>query len=78
MVSALRSDDGCSKRLACRLGKMAKESNFLMGEAGEALYEAFNVILPDKFTSFARSFRDVASDEDESSCQEECYRCISI
>ena len=78
MVSALRSNDGCSKRLACRMGKMAKESNFFMGGTGEALYEAVNAVLPEKFTSFARSFKDVVNEGDESSCEEECYRCIAI
>jgi hypothetical protein len=78
MVSALRHEDGCSMRLACRLGKLAKESDFLMGETGEAIFGVVKAVLPDKFTSFARSFKAVASEEDESSCQQECFRCISI
>ena len=28
MVSAMRRDDGCDARLACRLGDLARESGF--------------------------------------------------
>ena len=78
MISALRHEDGCSQRLACKLGKMAKESDFLVGDTGDAIMGAVNSVLPERFNSFARSFKAVASEEDESSCEKECYRCISI
>ncbi len=78
MMSALRHGDGCSQRLACKLGKMAKDSEILGGSTGEALMGAVNSVLPERFDSFARSFKAVASSEDESSCEKECYRCISI
>ena len=79
MVSALRHEDGCSMRLACRLGRLAKESEFLAGDTGQSIFGAIHTILPESpFTSFARSFKEVVNDEDESSCNQECFRCISI
>ena len=79
MVSALRHEDGCSMRLACRLGRLAKETEFLSGDTGQSIFGAVHSILPESpFTSFARSFKEVVNDEDDSSCKQECFRCISI
>ena len=77
-MSALRHEDGCSMRLACRLGKMARESEILTGDTGQTIVGAVRQIMPEKFNSFTRSFQAVANDEDESSCHQECFRCISI
>ena len=78
MMGALRSQDDCSLRLACRLGKLAQNSDMLKGQTAAALLQGVNAILPEKYGSFARSFQSVARDEDLSSCEKECYRCISI
>ena len=78
MMGALRHQDGCSLRLACRLGKLAKNSSLLKGQTAEALFHGVNAILPQKYGSFARNFKAVAQDEDLSSCEKECYRCIAI
>ena len=78
MMSALRSEDGCSARLACRLGQAARESEWLVGDTMNTLFEGIHTILPEKFSSFARSFKKVARNEKDTSCQQECYRCIAI
>ena len=78
MMGALRHQDDCSLRLACRLGKLAQNSDMLRGQTAEALFQGVHAILPHKYSSFARSFQAVAKEEDLSSCEKECYRCIAI
>ena len=78
MMSALRTEDGCSARLACRLGQAARQSNILKSGTMETLFEGIHTILPERFSTFARSFKKVAKDEDDESCHQECYRCIAI
>ena len=78
MMGALRHQDDCSLRLACRLGKLAQNSDMLKGQTAEALFQGVHAILPQKYSSFARSFQAVAKEEDLSSCEKECYRCIAI
>lgn len=78
MISALRYEDGCSQRLACKLGQMARSSELLKGQTMNAVFQGVSSFLPEKYSSFARSFRAVADEEDESACQKECYRCIAI
>merc|ERR1712226_226000 len=79
MMSALRTEDGCSARLACRLGQAARQSNIMnSGTIMETLFEGIHTILPERFSTFARSFKKVAKDEDDESCRQECYRCIAI
>ena len=63
MIGALRHQDGCSKRLACRLGQMARDSEFLGGDTGQTIVGAVHAILPEKYTSFARSIQAVAENE---------------
>lgn len=78
MMSALRYEDGCAERLACRLGKMAATSEILKGPTAQVLFEGVSAVLPQRYNGFARSFQAVANHGDDSSCQKECYRCISI
>lgn len=78
MMSALRYEDGCSQRLACKLGQMARTSEILKGQTMNTIFQGVSSFLPEKYSSFARSFRAVADEEDESACQKECYRCIAI
>ena len=77
MVSAMTREDGCSARLACRLGEMAKEK-FDAGERADFIMGAVNAVLPQRFKHFSRSFEGVLRETDTSSCSMECYRCISL
>ena len=75
LVSAMSREDGCSARLACRIGQLARDkfedrADFVMG--------ALNTVLPKRFANFSRSFEGVFRDSDLSSCSQECYRCISV
>ena len=60
MIGALRHQDDCSLRLACWLGKLAQNTEMLKGQTAQALLQGVNAILPEKYSSFARSFQSVA------------------
>ncbi len=75
MVSALTREDGCSARLACRLGDLAREK---FEDRADLIIGAMDSVLPKRFANFSRSFQDVFHDSDRSSCNQECYRCISV
>ena len=49
MVSAMRRDDGCDARLACRLGGLAKESGyFSRPENTKMILTAVNQVHPNR------------------------------
>ena len=73
-----RYEDGCSEKLACKLGKLARNSEMFSSSMAESVIQGASKMLPRKYGNFARSFNAVVKEEDESSCQKECYRCISI
>ena len=74
MMSALKYEGACAERLACRLGDLARDSF----DDKDMLLGAVNMILPEKYNNFSRSFENVFRDDDRSACQKECYRCISL
>ena len=102
LLSALRQEDGCAERLACRLGDLAKESfqdrDLVLGEEGVTIGErvsvcrmylcsnnsllsclgAVNLVMPDEYSKFSRSFEKVMRDEDRQACHKECFRCFSF
>ena len=79
MMSALRREDGCSRRMACRLGQLARSSPLWQeGSNLESLLYGLKTILPKKYKGFMTSWEAVAREQDESSCTEECYRCVAI
>ena len=78
MMSAVRTEDGCSARLACKLGQAARQSQWMKSSTAETLFEGIHTLLPERFSSFARSFKKVARDGNDESCHQECYRCIAI
>ena len=79
MLTSIRYEDGCSARLACKLGRLAQDSNMLdQHPAASFVLDSVSGLLPDKYSSFARAFKSVAKAEDDSACQKECYRCIAI
>ena len=57
-----------------RLADVAKDSfedkDFLLG--------VLDTIMPEQYSSFSRSFENVVRDEDRSSCQKECLKCINL
>ncbi|XP_071747774.1 uncharacterized protein [Lepeophtheirus salmonis] len=74
MISAIRHEDSCSAKLACKLGDAAKDSfpnkDMLLG--------AVNLLLGERFVKFSESFEDVLEGRDRSSCEEKCTRCMAI
>ena len=82
MVSAIRHDDACAERFACRLGEIAKESLDLGGGEGAALMHALDIgggAGDSAYANMTRSFKRVARGLDDlGACQRECNRCIEL
>jgi len=74
IMSAIRDGGQCSARLACKLGDMTKEAF----ENNDAVVEAMNFLVPNKYANFTESFTAVIRSEDRSSCSAECNKCLVI
>ena len=74
IMSAIRQGGDCSTRLACKLGDAARDAL----DDEHMIVEAMNLLLPNKYSNFTTSFRNVIRGEDRSSCSAKCYRCLVI
>ena len=80
LMNAIRlEDDSCTERLACQMSqKFRSYSDNPLSSSW--ILNAVNHFAPEKFRSskFSKSFRMVLENNDISSCNKECYRCVAL
>ena len=77
MMTAIRDGGDCSRKLACKLGKITQDSF----ETPNMILDAMYFLVPtfaNKYSNFSQTFTDVVKTRDLSSCSAECSRCLVI
>ena len=85
MVSAIRHDEDCAERFACRLGEIARGSLDIGGGEWATLMNSLDMgggsggSERSAYGNMTRSFERVARGLDDSgACQRKCNRCIAL
>ena len=79
--SGASAQGSCAKRLACKLGHWAKNSSnnlWLPKRSQHWLLEKLEGLIPETYARFSSSFKDVFTDQDDTSCDSKCYRCMAL
>ena len=80
LMNAIRLEDGtCTEKLACQMSEtFQKYSDNPLSSSW--ILNAVNHFAPKSFHSskFSKSFRMVLENNDKSSCNKECYRCVAL
>ena len=80
LMNAIRlEDDSCTEKLACRMSETLQRytDNPI---PNHWMLNALNHFAPESFQSskFSKSFRMVLENNDNSSCNKDCYRCVAL
>ena len=80
LMNAIRyEDDACTEKLACRISEVfhryADDTS-----SSDWILNTIDTVMPKSFqgSRFSRSFKMVLSNNDTSSCDKECYRCVAV